>query len=91
MVPSRDNEPGVRKRSRDGFERLDHQLEPFVSSPFSEGENAMLWVSAPGEVGVFRSSSENAVGAEVHIIAPIFFVEYLAIPRHEYGNRVGQQ
>jgi hypothetical protein len=86
MIPSSDDQSGMRKSSRDGFECFNHELQPFVGSPFSESENAVVWIAAPRKVGIFRPGGENAMRTEVHIVAPIFFVQYLAISRHQYGN-----
>jgi hypothetical protein len=91
MVSSGNNQPGMRQSSRDSLERFDHKLQPFVGSPFSEGENAMLWISPPAEVGIFRPGGENAMRTEVHIVASIFLVQYLAVSGHQYGNRIGQK
>ena len=86
MVASGDNQSRVRKRLRDGFERFDHEFQPLVGSPFAESKNAVLGIAAPRKVGIFRPGSENAVRTQMHIIAPIFFVQYFAVAGHQDRN-----
>lgn len=91
MVPSAHDEPCVWQFLSHSFESLDHELKPLVCSPFSKCENAVLRIASPGKIRVFRSGRENAVRAQVDIVAPIFFVQDLAISRHKNRDRIRQK
>jgi hypothetical protein len=88
MVASSDDEPGIWNSSRNNFERFQHQLQPLVGSPFSESQNAMFRISAAGEIRIFWPRRQDAMRTQMHIVAPIFFVKYFAISRHQHRNRV---
>jgi hypothetical protein len=74
-------------RIRQGFyndvECLDHEFEPLVSSPFSESQDAMLGIAAPGKIRILRSARQHAMGSHVNILAAVFFVKDFAIARHQ--------
>jgi hypothetical protein len=70
---------------------VDHQLEPFIRSPLAKGQNAMLRITAPRKIRAFGLPGQNAMRPQMHIIAAIFFVENLAITRHEHRHRIRQQ
>ena len=48
MVPSSDYESGVRQGLRYMLECLNHQFQALVSSPFAEGEYAVLGIPPAG-------------------------------------------
>jgi hypothetical protein len=56
MISPADDELCIRQRVVHNGKRLDHQLEPFVSSPLSERQNAVLGIAAPRKVRVLRPS-----------------------------------
>jgi hypothetical protein len=91
MIPSGDDQLGVGQGCAHNLERLNHQLEPFVSSPFAEGQYAVLWVAAPGKVRILGSARQNAMGSNVDIVVAILFMQDLPIPRHEHRNRIREQ
>jgi hypothetical protein len=86
VVSSRDNEPGLRESLGENVKRLNHEFKTLVGSPFAEGKNAMFGIAATGELGIFGTCGEDAMGAEMHIVASIFFVKDLAVSGHEYGH-----
>jgi hypothetical protein len=91
MVTPADHESGVGQSLRHNSKGLNHELQPFVSPPFAESENAMFGVSAHGKVRIFRSCDQSAVGAQMHVVAAIFFMQDLSITGHQYRDRVRQQ
>jgi hypothetical protein len=91
MVASAHDQRRIGHGLREQVEGLNHQLEPLVGSPFAKSENAMLRISAPGKIGILRLSDEDAVRAEVDIVATVSFMEDLAIAGHEHGNRISEQ
>ena len=91
MVPACDHQFRIREGLRHVLKCLNHQLQPLVGSPFAEGQDAMFRISSSGKIGEFGFAGQNAVRAEMHIIAAIFFVQNLAIPRHKYGYGIGQK
>jgi hypothetical protein len=56
MVPSGHDQFGVGEGSANDLKRLNHELKPFVGSPFAERQDAMLWIAASGKVGILRSA-----------------------------------
>jgi hypothetical protein len=86
MISPADYELCVRQRVVDNPERLDHQLEPLVRSPFSKCQNAVLRIAPPGKVGILRSPRQHTVRSQMNISAAIFFVQNLPITRHEHRN-----
>jgi hypothetical protein len=91
MVSSAHHQAGRGQNLRDQLKRIDHQLEPFVGSPLPESQNAMLRVPAPGKIRALGFSRQNAMRAEMHILAAIFFMKNFAITGHEYRHRIRQQ
>jgi hypothetical protein len=91
MISPADHELGIRQRLVHNRKRLDHQLEPFVRSPLSEGQNAVLWIAAAGKVGILRAARQNSMRSQMHVGSAIFFVENLPIARHEHRNRIREQ
>ncbi len=91
MVASSDHQFCLWQFGPDDLECFDHQLQAFVSSPFAESENPMLGIAAAGEIRKFRPAGQDAMRAQVNVIAPVFFVQNFAIPRHEYRNRIREQ
>jgi len=84
MISSAHNQLGVRQRCTHNLERLNHQLKPFVRPPFSERQNSVLWIAATGEIRVFGSARQNAMGSHMNVVVTILFMEYLPISRHEH-------
>jgi hypothetical protein len=91
VVSSGDDEPGLREGFGENVERLNHEFEAFVSSPLTEGKNALFGIAAAGEIGIFRARGEDAVGAEMHVVASIFFMKDLAVSGHEHGDGIRAQ
>jgi hypothetical protein len=48
-------------------------------------------IAAAGKVRVFGPAGENSVGPNMHIFATIFFVENLAVARHQNRYRIRQE
>jgi hypothetical protein len=86
MVPAADDQPGIGQDFCDQLKCINHQLKPFVGSPLAKGQNTVLGIAAPRKIRGFGFSSQNAVRAQMHIVAPIFFVEDLTIAGHEHGH-----
>jgi hypothetical protein len=91
VVSSRDDEPGLRQGLGKNVESLNHELEALVGSPFTEGKDSMCGIAAAGEIGIFGTRGEDAVGTEMHVVASIFFVEDLAVSGHEHGDGIRTQ
>ncbi|MCU1300801.1 MAG: hypothetical protein JWQ87_1085 [Candidatus Sulfotelmatobacter sp.] len=91
MIPSTDNQLCVGHCSSHNLERFNHELQAFVGSPFSESEDPVLGITTPGEIRILGPTCQNAVGTHVNIIVPIFFMENLAVSRHQDGNRIREQ
>jgi hypothetical protein len=91
MIAPADDQRGVGHGFGNALKRFDHELQPFVCSPFAEGKNAVLGITAAGEIGIFRPCGQNSVRAQVHIFAAILFVKNLAVARHEHGDGIRQQ
>ena len=91
MVSSADNQLGVRQSCIHNLERLNHQLEPFIRSPFSERQYAVLWIAATGEIRVFGPARQNAMGSHMNVVVTILFMEYLPISRHKHRDRIREQ
>jgi hypothetical protein len=86
MVPSADDQPGVWQGGGHNLVGLDHELEPFVGSPFAECQDAVLRVAAPGKIRIFGSARQNAMGSDMNVVATVLFVEDGAIAWHQYGH-----
>lgn len=91
MIASGDDQLHIGKLFRHQLEGFDHQLQPFVSSPLAEGEDAAPRIAAPGKVGIFGTEGENAMRAHMHIVAAILVAEKCTVPRHEHRNGIGKQ
>lgn len=48
-------------------------------------------ISSPRKVGKFRTTRQNPVRTQVHIVASIFVIQDLSISRHQHGDRIGEQ
>jgi hypothetical protein len=51
----------------------------------------MLRVPAPGKIRALGFSRQNAMRAEMHIVAAVFFVKNFAVTGHEDGHGIRQQ
>ena len=91
MVSPADHQPGIGQSLRNITKGFDHQLQAFVRSPLPEGQDAVLRIAAPGKIWILRFSGENAMRAQVNVVATIFFMQDFAIPRHEHRNGVGKK
>jgi hypothetical protein len=91
VVAAANNQSGVWQFLRHNLESLDHKFKPLVRSPFSEGQDAMLRITAAREIRVFRSGRQDAVRTQVNITATVFFVQDLAISGHQHGHRIRQE
>ncbi|MHB8217946.1 MAG: hypothetical protein ACYDDS_17885 [Candidatus Sulfotelmatobacter sp.] len=91
MVSPADHQLGVRQSCIHYLERLDHQLKPFIRSPFSERQYAVLWIAATGEIRILRPARKNTMGPHMNVVVTILLVEYLPIPRHKHRNRIREQ
>ena len=72
-------------------ERLDHQLQTFVGSPFAECKNAVDGSSTSREVGELGPARKNAMRAHVDIVPAVLVVQDLAIAGHEHGDGIREQ
>ena len=88
MVAACDDELGIRHPVRQQIESLHHQLKPLIGSPLAESENALIGISATGKIGELGTARENSVRPQMHIVAPVFIVQYFSISRHEHGYGV---
>jgi hypothetical protein len=91
MITARHHQPRVGHGRRDAFESFDHQLQPLVSSPFAECQNAVLRISPPRKPRILRPAGKNSVGAQVNVLVPVFIQENFAVARHQHGNRMREQ
>ena len=91
VVSAGDDQFGVGQDVGHSLECVDHQFETLVRSPLAKCQNAMLWIAAPGEIRVFRSTGQNTVRPNVNIFATIFFGQNSAIARHEHRHRIRQE
>ena len=88
MISSRNHQSRVRHNCNDQVKRLNEQLEPFIRSPFPEGQDAMLGISTPGEIRIFRPGGQNAMRADVNVIPAVLVVKNLAVSRHQHGDGI---
>jgi hypothetical protein len=86
MIASRDHQFCIRQFRADRLKSFNHQFQAFVGSPLSEGKNAVFGIPPARKVGKLRPSRENAMRAQVNVIAAIFVVKNLAVSGHEHGN-----
>ncbi len=91
MVSSGNHQLGFGHLGSNSIERLDHELETFIGSPFPESENTVDGISTTGEVGELRPASENTMCPQVNVVPAVFVVQYLAIAGHEDRNRIREQ
>jgi len=70
------------------IERLHHQFQPLIGSPFAEGENALLRIPPPGKIRELGTAGQNSVCAQMYIVASILVIQNLAIARHQHRDRV---
>jgi len=54
MISPCNHEPGLWHFRRKQVERLNHEFEAFVRSPFAECQDAMRWRAAAREIGKLR-------------------------------------
>lgn len=90
MIAAGNDQPCVRQGFGDDVERLDHEFQPFICSPFTESQDAMLRIAAPGKIRILWSARQHPVGAHMNILAAVFVVKNLAIARHQNRNRIRQ-
>jgi hypothetical protein len=83
MISAGNNELGLRYLRSEQFESLDHEFQPLVCAPFSEGQNTVGWSSTARKVREFGAASQQSVGAKMNIIAAVFIIQNLSVSRHE--------
>lgn len=83
MISAGNNQLYVRHSFGKQRKSFNHQLQPLIGSPLAEGENAVGRIPAPREIGKFRPPRQNAVGAQVNIVAAVLVIQDLAIAGHE--------
>jgi len=88
MVSAGDDQARIRHLFFEDVESREHQLQPLVGSPFSESENAMLGSAAEAEVGELGTPRQNAMRAQMHIIAAVLLEQDLAVAGHQNRNRI---
>lgn len=82
MIAAGDDQLGIRKGLRHNFERIEQKFKPFVGSPLTKRQNAMLGISPLGKIRVLRFPRQNTVGPQMNIVTAIFVIKDLAIARH---------
>src|SRR5271165_1635207 len=90
MIASGNNQARFWHLRSQEIECLNHQLETLVRSPLAEGENAVEGISASRKIRELRPSREQAMRAQMHVIAAIFVIQNLLVSRHEDGHRIRQ-
>gem|GEM_PF-1358865 len=88
MVSAANHQLGIGQRFRHILECFNHQLQPLISSPLAEGQNAMFRIAAAGKIRIFGFSGKNAVGSQMNIVAAILLVQYLAVSGHQHRDGV---
>jgi len=91
MVPAGNDQLYVRRSFGKQLEGLNHQLQSLVCPPLAEGKNAIDRIPAPREIGKLRPPRQNAVGAQVNIVAAILVIQDLPISGHKYRDGIRQQ
>ncbi len=91
MVSAGDHELCLGHFGRDQVESLDHQLQPFVSSPLAERQNVSGKRYATREIGKLGAPRENAMRTQVNVVAAILVVQNLAISGHQHRDRIREQ
>ena len=91
VVPTGDDQPGIRQCLSDNFERIKQEFEPFVGPPLTKRQNPMFRISPPGKIRVFRFPRQNTVGPQMNIVTAIFVIKNLAVSRHQNGNGIRKQ
>lgn len=86
MVAASDDHPSLRKFLFHDRECVKHQFQSLVSSPLSEGQDAMLGISAAGKIRKLGPASQNAVRTDMYIVAAIFLIQDPAVTGHQYGH-----
>ena len=81
VVAASNDKPDIRHLRSQALEGLDQQFQSLIGSPFTERENVVLRASTQAEVGSLGPATQNAVGAEVHVRAPVLVDECAAISR----------
>ena len=91
MISAGNHKLGLGQSLCNLVEGLNHELETFVGSPFAERENAVDGISSSRKIRELGPPCENAVGAQVDIIAPILVVQDLPIAGHQHRDGIGEQ
>ncbi|HVN18911.1 MAG TPA: hypothetical protein VMU05_09065, partial [Dongiaceae bacterium] len=60
MIATCYHQPGIRHFGRQALKSFNHQFEPLVGPPFSEGQNSMNRSSATGEVRELGAAGQQA-------------------------------
>ena len=91
MVSAGNDESGIGQPRRDQIKCLDHEFETFVSSPFTERQDAVYRGSSPREVGEFRTPRKNAMRPQMYVVSPVLIIQDLSIAGHEHRYRIRQK
>jgi len=91
MIAAGDDQLRIRQGFGDDVECLDHEFQPFIRSPLSESQDAMLGIAAAGKIRILRPARQHAMRSHVNILAAVFFVKDFAIARHQHRNGIRQE
>ena len=83
MISASDHQLRVWQNVGYSMERIDHQFEALVCSPFAERQDAVFRISSAGKIRVFGSLRQNAMRPDMNILVAIFLGEDSAIARHQ--------
>jgi len=86
MIAASDDELEIRHSWLERVKCFDHEFEPFVSTPFPKGQNAVRRSSATREIRELGPTGQQSVSAEMNIVAAVLIVQDLAISGHQDRN-----
>jgi hypothetical protein len=91
MVAASDHKLHPRMAVSHPAKSLNHQLQALIRSPLTERQNAVHRVTATRKFRKLGATGEHSVGSQVNVSATIFFIQNLAVSRHEHRNRIRHQ
>ncbi len=91
VVTTGNHEFGVGQPLTDRTKGFDHKFEALICAPLAESKNVVGGGATAGKIGEFRPARQNAMRAQVDVIASIFVIQNLAIAGHEHGDGIGEQ
>ena len=86
MVAASDHKLHPRMPVSNPAKAINHEFQSLVGSPLTERQNAVHWITATRKFRKFGTTREHSVRSEVDVPATIFFIENLAVSRHEHRN-----